>query len=326
MRFGAHVSSAGGLLPAIDRGDAISAEVIQVHTQSPRTWKPNAYSHELLATFAAQVEAHPRISATVCHASYLINLGSADDELLAKSQVCLEKNLEVATEMGSVGLVLHLGSHLGEGFDPVVAPVAGRLVTALDRVADELGRVTCPILMENTAGAGGTIGRSFEELARVLEAAGGDERLGVCLDTQHLFASGVAYESLDEAEAVVAGLDRAIGLERLGCLHVNDSKVPFDSNRDRHENLGDGFIGRRALGSLLAHPALDDLPAVLEVPGDERSGPGLDDLAAARAIYAAGRRRWRARERAGGAATPPPRRGPRREPGGRRGSPRGRRP
>ncbi|MGO9558896.1 MAG: deoxyribonuclease IV [Acidimicrobiales bacterium] len=323
MLFGAHLSAAGGLLPAIDRAAAVGAEVIQVHTQSPRVWKPNAYSPELLAEFALRVREHPSVVSTVCHASYLINLASPDPELLEKSRACLVKNLEVATLMGAFGLVLHAGSHRGVGFDEVLAGVALELEQALDHAEDLLGGPCCPLLIENTAGAGGTLGRSFTELARMIEAAGGDPRLGVCLDTQHLFASGVSFDSLDDADEVLRSLDDEVGLERLGCLHLNDSKVPLGSNRDRHENLGEGMIGRRALGSLLGHPVLQALPAVLEVPGPERNGPTALDLAAARAIHAAGLRR---RHRRGGAAgaTPQLRRVPLQARDGRTGSRRGR--
>ena len=203
MLFGAHVSAAGGLLPAIDRAAGMGAEVLQVHTQSPRVWKPNDYSDELLAEFARRVSEHPVVVSTVCHASYLINLGTSDPGLLEKSRACLVRNLEVATRMGAIGLVLHVGSHRGSGFEGVVSKVAAELERALDDAEHLLGGASCRLLMENTAGAGGTIGRSFAELARVLDSTSADERLGICLDTQHLFASGVAYENLDEAEAVV---------------------------------------------------------------------------------------------------------------------------
>lgn len=303
----------------------MGAEAIQVHTQSPRMWKPYAYADEMLSEFSRRVAESPVVALTICHASYLINLATSDAELKAKSCRTLERNLEVSNRLGARGLVLHLGSHLGSGLEAVVPALAAELIAALDRTEDTLGRPSCPLLMENTAGAGGTIGRDFDELARVLEAAGGDERLGLCLDTQHLFASGVSFDTLDEADAVLSEISRTVGLGRLACLHVNDSKVPFGANRDRHENLGAGFIGTRALGSLLGHPLLDALPAVLEVPGREKKGPGRDDLLAVRAIHAAGRRRWRARElrqaAAGRPATPTPRRAPPPGRDGRRGSP-----
>jgi deoxyribonuclease-4 len=258
-------------------------------------WKAPSYSPDTLAEFARRVRENKRIAATVCHASYLVNLGTADGELLGKSLDCLSRNLVIATQIGSDGLVLHLGSHLGQGLDAVMPTVVDSLLHALDEAAEALGRPSCPILLENTAGAGGTIGRSFAELGRVIAAAGDDERLGLCLDTQHLFASGTAFDTLEEADAVVREIDAELGLSRLQCIHLNDSKVPFGANRDRHENLGEGFIGRRALGSLLGHPRLQGVPAVLEVPGVDRAGPGASDVETARAIHRAGRRRWQAR-------------------------------
>jgi deoxyribonuclease-4 len=156
-------------------------------------------------------------------------------------------------------------------------------------LGDVLGRVpagspiTCPILLENAAGTGGTVGRSFDELAAILDAAGPAlaPRLGVCLDTQHLWASGIGYASVEEADDVVAQFDAVIGLDRLRCLHLNDSKVELGANRDRHANVGEGTIGALALGTLLSHPALVDLPAILEVPGDG-DGARASDIKTAR--------------------------------------------
>jgi len=141
----------------------------------------------------------------------------------------------------------------------------------------------CPILLENAAGTGGTVGRSFEELAAILDAAGAAlaPRLGVCLDTQHLWASGIGYTSVEEADGVVADFDAVIGLDRLRCLHLNDSKVELGANRDRHANVGEGTIGALNLGLLLSHPALVNLPAMLEVPGDG-DGARASDIQAAR--------------------------------------------
>ncbi|MGD0595189.1 MAG: deoxyribonuclease IV [Acidimicrobiales bacterium] len=295
MLIGANVRASGGLLPALERGAAINADVVQIFTTSPRVWKTNVFAPELLEQYRlAQLE-HPSVRATFCHASYLINVATSDRELLAKSRACLLENLKVATALGSGGLVLHLGSHRGAGFEAVVGSIAGELLRALDAVEDLLGRGACRLLMENAAGAGGTCGRDFGELAAVLEAAGGDERLGACLDTQHLFASGADYGTLAKADALVCHIDAAIGLDRLGCIHLNDSKSERGSNRDRHANVGDGLIGQTALGSLIGHPLLQHLPAILETPGLGGHGPGALDVAAARRVHAAGVRRWRRR-------------------------------
>lgn len=284
MLIGAHVRAGGKLVPALERGDEIGAEVVQVFTQSPRAWKPTQYAPGVLEGYRAALADHPRVAETYCHATYLINLATGDGDLLARSRSCLVANLTVARGMGASGLVLHIGSHRGLGFERCVPQVVGALVDALEAVGPG-----CPILLENAAGAGGTMGRSFEELAEVLDRAGAGEALGVCLDTQHLWASGVGFATVEEADAVVAAFDGTIGLDRLRCLHLNDSKVPFGANRDRHANIGEGTIGSRGLGALLGHPALQGLAAMLEVPG-AGDGPRAEDVHAARRALTAGLR------------------------------------
>jgi len=285
MRIGAHVRAGKGLVPALQHGDDIGAEVIQIFTQSPRMWKPSQYGPEVLAAYREAQAEHPTVTSTFCHATYLINLASPDPDLAAKSRACLDANLATAEGMGSDGLVLHIGSHRGSGFDAALPGVVEALIEALDSV--EAAADPCPILLENAAGAGDTVGRSFEELAEVVGAAGGDERLGVCLDTQHLWASGVPFGTVEEADALVSLVADTVGLERLQCLHLNDSKVAFGANRDRHENIGDGTIGAKGLAALLGHPGLQRLPAILEVPGDGQ-GPRSEDVAAARQVWAEG--------------------------------------
>jgi deoxyribonuclease-4 len=251
-------------------------------------WRPTNYTDNALDGYA-DVEAASSIDGTFCHATYLINLATFNDELAEKSYECLVNNLIVATRIGSKGVVLHVGSHRGGGFDAVVDQIAATFLRALEEVGTVLGRTSCRLLLENAAGTGGTVGRSFDELARLIQTAGSDERLGVCIDTQHLFASGVSYATEAEADSVIRAIEDQIGLSRLGCFHLNDSKVPLGSNRDRHENLGDGEIGKTALGWLLSHPALDDVPALLEVPGTG-DGPRTSDVFDARELLADGLR------------------------------------
>jgi len=286
MLIGAHVRAGKGLVPALEHGADIGADAVQIFTQSPRMWKPSQYSDDVLAAYREAQSEHPSVAATFCHATYLINLASPDPELAAKSRACLTANLSTADGMGAEGLVLHIGSHRGSGFDTALPAVAEALLGSLDEVdADVEG---CPILLENAAGAGDTVGRSFEELARVIEAAGGDERLGVCLDTQHLWASGIPFGTVGEADALIDRIEGTVGMARLRCMHLNDSKVDFGANRDRHENIGEGTIGADGLAALLGHPALRDVPAILEVPG-EGDGPRTEDVVAARAVLEAGR-------------------------------------
>jgi deoxyribonuclease-4 len=288
MRIGAHVRAGKGLVPALQHGDEIGAEVVQIFTQSPRMWKASQYGPEVLAGYREAQHDHPTVTSTFCHATYLINLATPDPALEAKSRACLNANLATAEGMGSDGLVLHIGSHRGSGFDAALPGIVEALIEALDSV--EVSSDPCPILLENAAGAGDTVGRSFEELAMVIDTAGGDERLGVCLDTQHLWASGVPFGTLEEADDLVALVVETVGLDRLQCLHLNDSKVAFGANRDRHENIGDGTIGAEALAALLGHPDLQGLPAILEVPGDG-DGPRKEDVAMARKVWANGVKR-----------------------------------
>jgi deoxyribonuclease-4 len=289
MEIGAHVSSSGGLVNALDRGSSIGADVVQIFTQSPRMWRSPSHTAEDLAAYRAAQLAHPRIRATFCHATYLVNLATGNEELFERSRHCLVENLVAASAIGASGVVLHVGSHLGAGLDAVLGQVAAAVRGVLDEAAEKLGEPACALLLENTAGAGGTVGRSFDELAAIIAAAGNGPQLGICLDTQHLFASGVEYTSVEAADRCVESLDASVGLERLGCIHLNDSKVPFGSNRDRHENLGDGEIGLAGLSCLLGHPALQNAPALLEVPGDG-DGPRAEDVAGARAVLAEGLR------------------------------------
>ena len=285
MLIGAHVRAGKGLVPALQHGADIGADAVQIFTQSPRMWKASQYSDEVLFGYRAAQAEHPSVISTFCHATYLINLASPEPELAAKSRTCLTANLSTADGMGAEGLVLHIGSHRGAGFETALPAVAAALVASLDAVvADDDG---CPILLENAAGAGDTVGRSFEELAQVIDAAGGDERLGVCLDTQHLWASGIPFATVADADALIALIDGTVGMARLRCMHLNDSKVDFGANKDRHENIGDGTIGAAGLAALLGHPALQGIPAILEVPGGG-DGPRTEDVVSARGVLEAG--------------------------------------
>lgn len=291
MRFGAQVKQAGGLGAALARAEAMGAQVMQVFAQSPRQWRYPEANLDRAAEFGKAWPASPVVEQVVCHAPYLVNLATPDETLYERSCQCLADNLHSATAMGASGLVVHLGSHLGLGLEARLGAVA----EAIRRVLDQSDGV---LVLENTAGAGGTIGRSFEELARVIEAAGDHPRLGVCVDTQHLWASGVSFGTVAAANRVVRALEGAVGLDRLVCLHVNDSKVGLGAGLDRHESVSLGAIGEDAFRALLGHPRLQGLPAILEVPGvkGDDQGPSAADLAIVRRLHAEGvalRRRTR---------------------------------
>jgi deoxyribonuclease-4 len=296
---GAHVRGGGALADVVDRGRELGADAVQIFTQSPRSWRPARHDEAAVAAFRERWAAQDQVRAVFCHASYLVNLATSDPELLGRSVTCLAENLQVATAMGADGLVLHVGSHRGSGLAGVLDQIVGSLLSVLEGAGDPpAGRPACPVLLENAAGAGGTVGRDFGELAEILERLDAGNRVGVCLDTQHLWASGVDFSDARGTEAVLADLDDRIGLGRLGCLHLNDSAVPQGANRDRHANLGEGSIGRAGLAWLVGHPALDGVPAVLEVPG-EGKGPTAAQVRVARELLAAGRAAW-AEVRSGG--------------------------
>jgi deoxyribonuclease-4 len=288
MNVGAHVRGGGKLIPSLEAGVEIGATSIQVFTQSPRMWKPSQYAPEVLAAYREAQATHPTITDTFCHATYLINLASANLELYEKSVACLTHNLSVARGMGSSGLVLHVGSHMGAGFDEVVRQIADAFERALEE-ADPApkGIPDCPILIENAAGSGGTVGRSLEEIEFLIDACNGDDRLGLCIDTQHLWASGVDYSSVAGTERLIKDIDKTIGMERLRCFHFNDSKIEFGGNRDRHANIGEGTIGVKGLAPLVGHPKIRNLPLLLEVPGSGE-GPRAEDVVAARKVVVAG--------------------------------------
>jgi deoxyribonuclease-4 len=277
--IGAHVSIEGGIHTAIDRAEAMGAESVQVFTQSPRMWRPSNHLPENIERFKER-RAEVGLDGVLCHAMYLVNLANPKDDLYEKSVTTMINSVEVGCAIEADGVVFHIGSHLGAGMDAGLE----RVVEAMKKVLDRCSETTW-LLMENTAGAGATIGRSIEELALIFERLDGHPRLGVCLDSCHLYASG--YDVTDEAafDTVLDALDREIGFDRLRALHVNDSAAPLGSNRDRHANIGDGLMGRK-LSVFLRHPRLQGLPAVLEVPGPVGDGPDANEVRKAKRLHA----------------------------------------
>jgi deoxyribonuclease IV len=278
--IGAHVSIEGGIHTAIDRAEAMDADSVQIFTQSPRMWRPSNHKPENIELFKER-RAEAGIDGVLCHAMYLVNLANPKDDLYEKSVATMINSVDVGCAIEADGVVFHIGSHLGAGMDAGLKRVVKAMKKVLDRCSDKTW-----LLMENTAGAGATIGRSIEELALIFDRLKGHPRLGVCLDSCHLYASG--YDVTDEAalDATLDELDDSIGLDRLRALHVNDSAMPLGSNRDRHANIGDGLMGRN-LSVFLRHPKLQGLPAVLEVPGEDGHGPNAAEVKKAKKLHAA---------------------------------------
>jgi len=288
MNIGAHVRGGGKLIPSLEAGVDIGATSIQIFTQSPRMWKPSQYAPEVLEAYREAQANHPSVTDTFCHATYLINLASPDKELYERSVACLISNLSTGRGMASSGVVLHVGSHMGSGFETALPQMAEAFKRALE-AADSAppGVKDCPILIENAAGTGGTVGRSLDEIQALIDATGGDERIGLCIDTQHLWASGYDYSTTHGTNKLVHEIDMSIGLGRLRCFHLNDSKIELGGNRDRHANIDEGTIGTAGLAALVGHPDFRDLPLLLEVPGTGE-GPRAEDVIAARKVVVEG--------------------------------------
>jgi deoxyribonuclease-4 len=281
--FGAHVSSQGGIHKTLDRAEEMDAEAVQLFTQSPRMWRPTNHDPANFEKFKAKRAqlGLPRGS-VVAHALYLVNLASA--KFYDQSLAALQNTLEIAVAIEADGVVFHVGSHLGEGMETGMERCVPALLQLLELTTDSTW-----LLMENSAGAGGTIGRSLDELAQLFDACDGHERLGLCLDTAHLFVSGVDVTDRGVLDALLDDVDTRIGLDRLRALHVNDAAAPLGSNRDRHANILEGELGDE-LGVFLSHPRLQELPAFLEVPGVDKGGPNADELRKVRELH----ERWSA--------------------------------
>jgi deoxyribonuclease-4 len=270
MLIGAHVSPAGGLYKAVERGTELGAESIQIFNQSPRMWRPTNYGEDDFARFREAREQSP-IAAVLIHAVYLLNCASEDPEIREKSLTSLTHSLRVGDAIGATGVVLHPGSaktgHVGEA-----------IARAGEVIAEALAESErCALHLEDTAGAGGTLGRSFEELAALIDAAGSHERLGMCLDSCHLLASGYEVRTVEGLDETLADCDRIVGLGRLHSIHLNDSMTPLGSNRDRHAAPGQGEFGEDGLAVFLSEPRFADLPVVLET-GTADGGVAAADI------------------------------------------------
>ncbi|HEX6713444.1 MAG TPA: deoxyribonuclease IV [Thermoleophilaceae bacterium] len=286
MLLGAHVSTAGGLIKAHERGVESESEAIQIFNQSPRMWRPTNYSPDDIAEFN-ELMANGPVKSVVIHAVYLINCASNEAEIRDKSIVSLTHALLLGDAINADGVVVHPGTLKGKPLEEGLELAGEAFRMALS------GSDKCPLLLENTAGAKGTLGRSFTELAELLHRGGGSKRLGVCLDSCHLLASGFEVRTRDGLSEVLDECMDAIGRERLQCLHVNDSKVPLGANRDLHAALTEGEFGAKGLEVFLSEPRFDDLPVCLETPGP--SGKiGLDEVRLARKLREKGVRARRA--------------------------------
>ena len=276
MKLGAHVSASGGVDKAIDRAQEMGAETIQMFVSSPRTWAFRPVSEERASEFRRKSR-ETGVAPTFLHGSYLVNVGG-DPDLVRKSIDSLSDHMNAAGQIGARGVIFHGGSHKGVGFDGVLDQAAGALREVLSRTPDDV-----ELIIENSAGMGSHIGASFGEISRLIDAID-SPRVMVCLDTEHCFAAGYNLADPEGIDAAMDEFDREIGLAKLVAVHANDAKVELGSGVDRHENIGDGFIGIKGFEVIMGHPAFRDVPFVLEVPGPDKKGPDKENLDRLKAI------------------------------------------
>ena len=276
MKLGAHVSIGGGLPQALERAEALGCHALQFFVQNSRTWKFTPPTPDEVARFR---ERHAELGhpPALCHAIYFINLAAPEPELHAQSVTALVNTAAVARVIGAAGVVFHVGSHKGAG----LAATMPQIVSGIRAGLEEAGEV--PLLVENSAGAGGTVGRDLDELAEVIEAVD-DPRLGLCLDSCHLFVSGVDVRERPVIDLLLQRIDHRVGIDRLQALNINDAAAPLGSNRDRHANIGQGEMGVE-LGAFLGHPTLQGLPAVVETAGAEGKGADVAEMEMLRKLH-----------------------------------------
>lgn len=270
MELGAHVSAAGGVDKAVGRAAAIGAEAIQLFASSPRGWKFRPIPDEKAESYKEKAVSKG-ITSTFLHGSYLVNIGGKPD-LVEKSINSLINHMNAAAQLGAKGVVFHSGSHKGVGFDAVFDQSIDALVQVLDNTDDDV-----QLIIENCAGMGAQIGASFAELGRMIKAVD-SPRLTICLDTEHAFAAGYNIGDPEGIEKTMEEFEAEIGLDKLVVVHANDSKVEFGSGIDRHENIGEGYIGIEGFETIMRHPAFSEVPFLLEVPGTDRKGPDKPNL------------------------------------------------
>ena len=269
--LGAHVSSAGGIHRAVERAVNLGAESFQIFGAAPQMWRRKHHPDEDTESYRQQFK-QAKLKASFIHAVYLINLASPDDELLRKSTDTLTDELDLASRIGADGVIFHVGSHMGSGFDHALPRIANAMSEALDRTPDD-----ALLLLENNAGAGRSVGSSFAELSAIMNAVD-NPRVRICLDTCHAHAAGYNLATIAGLKQTVDEFQRELGADKLAAIHANDSKTELGSGKDRHENIGQGSIGIKAFRRMVRNRVLRKATWLLEVPGYEGDGPGKADV------------------------------------------------
>lgn len=265
LELGSHVSASGGVDKAIGRATALEMTAFQIFTKNANQWNAKSLDPVVIERFREDIAANPQIKTVVAHDSYLINLASPDAAAWEKSIGALKIELERCDQLGIPYLVSHPGAHMGTGVDVGTARVA----QAINIIHSQLPDGKCSLTIETTAGQGSTLGRTFEEIAQIIDGVEDQSRVSVCFDTCHVFAAGYDIRTEETYAATMASFDEVIGLDRLRVLHLNDSAKDFGSFRDRHAHIGQGTIGPDAFHFLLQDERLEGRPGILETPKDD---------------------------------------------------------
>lgn len=279
MPFGAHMSIAGGVDQAVRRGQKAGCETIQVFVKNASRWQAKPLTEEEIDRFR-QARRETGIEPVLAHNSYLINIGSPDDDLWEKSLNALVLEVERCALLEIPYLVIHPGAHSGAGEEVGL----NRITTALNEVLKKTGESGVTILLETTAGQGSVLGGVFEHLAQLIEDSYYPERLGVCFDTCHTFAAGYDLRTPETCERTFAELERVVGISRLKAIHLNDSRGGLGSHRDRHEHIGMGQIGLEGFRWIVNNPILSPLPMILETPKGTDMKEDMENLGVLRSL------------------------------------------
>ncbi|VAW32199.1 Endonuclease IV [hydrothermal vent metagenome] len=272
MKLGAHMSAAGGLFKAFARGEEAGCETMLVFTKSNRQWKAKPLTEEDIEKYRQEAAKHPHIDPVAVHASYLINIASPDEALWEKSYQALKVEVERAAAFDLPFLTFHPGSFVKSDAQSGMERIARGLKRLLEETAVSAPNLT--VCLETMAGQGTNIGRAFEQLATILAEVGDKERLGVCFDTCHVFAAGYDIRTLETYAQTMAAFDQTIGLDRIKCFHFNDSKHELGSRKDRHEHIGEGFIGSAGFANFVNDPRWANHAAHLETPKTKEDEAG----------------------------------------------------
>jgi apurinic endonuclease APN1 len=279
VQIGAHVSTSGGPVTAFDRALSVGAEAVQIFLTPPQQWRSSKVEPDVAQLFRERNAAEGDIPVFV-HGVYLINLATPDVPNLNRSTSTLKSSMTTCAQLGIKGVIFHLGSHKGQGLDTVFDQICRACTDVLDSTPRD-----ALLILENSAGAGGTIGSRFADLGRIIREVG-NERVKVCLDTQHSYAAGYDFASGEGLELAMTEFEQEVGFDQLVAVHANDSKVELGSGRDRHENIGEGHIGVEGFRRIMSHRGFQNVPFLLEVPGFDGKGPDQQNVDILKSIRA----------------------------------------